>query len=204
MLDFLIRSSLRHRLLVLSLAGVMLWLGATKLVQRPVDIFPDLNQPTVTVLAEAHGLAPEEVETLVTLPLESALGGIQGLLRLRSTSGDGIAIVRLEFDWDTDIYLNRQIVQERLQLARADLPADVIPEMAPISSITGEILNLGLNSPDGSLSSMELQTLAEWVVRRQLLSVPGVATACITTPAKSTHLRGFRPRRKYPKPSPDE
>jgi CzcA family heavy metal efflux pump len=179
MLDFLIRSSLRHRLLVLSLAGVMLWLGATKLVQRPVDIFPDLNQPTVTVLAEAHGLAPEEVETLVTLPLESALGGIQGLLRLRSTSGDGIAIVRLEFDWDTDIYLNRQIVQERLQLARADLPADVIPEMAPISSITGEILNLGLNSPDGSLSSMELQTLAEWVVRRQLLSVPGVAQVVI-------------------------
>ncbi len=179
MLDYLIRSSLRHRLLVLTLAGVMLWLGAMKLVQRPVDIFPDLNQPTVTVLAEAHGLAPEEVETLVTLPLESALGGIQGLLRMRSTSGDGIAIVRLEFDWHTDIYLNRQIVQERLQLVRTDLPAEVNPEMAPISSITGEILNLGLNSPDGSLSSMELQTLAEWVVRRQLLSVPGVAQVVI-------------------------
>jgi len=179
MLDFLIRSSLRHRLLVLSLAGVLFWLGAVQLVQRPVDIFPDLNQPTVTVLAEAHGLAPEEVETLVTLPLESALGGIQGLIRLRSTSGDGIAIVRLEFEWDTDIYLNRQIVQERLQLARADLPAEVIPEMAPISSITGEILNIGLSSPDNSLSAMELQTLAEWVVRRQLLSVPGVAQVVI-------------------------
>ncbi len=179
MLDALIRFSLNNRLLVLVAAGVLVVLGAGQLSRLPVDIFPDLNQPIVTVLAEAHGLAPEEVETLVTLPLESALGGMPGIEQVRSTSGDGLAIVRVEFAWDMDLYLARQLVQERLQLARTDLPAGVVPEMAPIASITGEILNVGLTSPDGSLSAMELQTLAEWSVRRQLLSVPGVGQVVI-------------------------
>ncbi|MBD3237850.1 MAG: CusA/CzcA family heavy metal efflux RND transporter [Candidatus Eisenbacteria bacterium] len=179
MLDGLIRFSLNNRLLVLVTAAVLLAVGAAQLGRLPVDIFPDLNQPVVTVLAEAHGLAPEEVETLVTLPLESALGGMPGVSRIRSTSGDGLAIVRVDFDWDTDLYLDRQLVQERLQLAQSDLPAGVVPEMAPIASITGEILDIGLTSPDGSLSPMELHTLAEWSIRRQLLSVPGVAQVVI-------------------------
>lgn len=179
MLDQLIRISLRYRMPVLVLAAVLLGAGGLELVRRPVDIFPDLNQPTVAVMAEAHGLAPEEVETLVTLPLESALGGLPGVTRIRSTSGDGHTIVRVDFEWDTDLFRDRQLVQERLQLASADLPAGVVPEMAPISSITGEIIDLGLVSPDSSVSSMELQTLAEWVVRRQLLSVNGVAQVVI-------------------------
>ncbi len=179
MLDRLIHASLNNRLLVLILAGALLVVGSMQLAHRPVDIFPDLNQPMVTVIADAHGLAPEEMETLVTLPLESALGGLPFVSRIISTSGDGLSLLRVDFDWGTDIYRNRQMVQERLQLAREDLPTGVIPEMAPISSITGEIQNLGLSSPDGSVSAMELNTLADWVVRRQLMSVPGVAQVVI-------------------------
>jgi len=179
MLDFLIRFSLNNRMLILALAGLLLVLGAFELSRLPVDIFPDLNQPNITVLAEAHGLAPEEVETLVTLPLESALGGMPGVESIRSTSGDGLALVRVAFAWDTDLYLDRQLVQERLQLARSDLPAGVVPEMAPIASITGEIIDIGLVSTNPDVSSLDLETLAEWTIRRQLLSVPGVAQVVI-------------------------
>ena len=179
MLDKLIRASLEHRLLVVVAAGVLLVMGAVELARRPVDIFPDLNQPVVTVLAEAPGLAPDEVETLVTLPLESALAGAAGVERIRSTSGEGLAIVRADFGWGTDLMRDRQLVQERLQLAREDLPAGVVPEMAPISSITGEVLDLSLVSPDGSRDPMELRSLAEWVVRRRLMSVSGVSQVVI-------------------------
>ncbi|MFH1465831.1 MAG: efflux RND transporter permease subunit [Pseudomonadota bacterium] len=179
MLDSLIRGSLKHRLAVLLLATALLVAGLMGLAQRPVDIFPDLSQPIVTVMAEAHGLAPEEVEALVTLPLEAALGGVPGVESVRSESNDGLCILRAQFAWDTDVYRDRQLVQERLQLAAADLPTGVLPEMAPISSITGEILDIALESPDGSVSPMELRTLADWVVRRRLLSVPGVAQVVV-------------------------
>ncbi len=179
MLDTLIRGSLTHRMLVLGLAVALLIMGTLAMLRRPVDIFPDLNQPVVTVMAEAHDLAPEEVETLVTLPLEAALGGVPGVEKMRSTSADGLAMVRVEFGWDTDIYRNRQLVQERLQLVSRDLPPDVVPEMAPIASITGEIVNLALVSPDGTVKPMELRTTADWVVRRRLLSVPGVAQVVV-------------------------
>ena len=125
MLYRLIHASLNNRLMVLVLACVLLGIGGTQLVRRPVDIFPDLNQPTVTVIADAHGLAPEEMETLVTLPLESSLGGLPGVSRIMSTSGDGLTLLRVDFDWGTDIYLNRQMVQERLQLVRDELPQGI-------------------------------------------------------------------------------
>jgi HME family heavy-metal exporter len=179
MLDRLIRVSLDNRLVVLVLAATLLAFGTVELARRPVDIFPDLNQPIVTVLAEAHGYAPEEVETLITRPIESALAGASGVEKIRSNSQEGLAIVRADFGWETDLYRDRQVVQERLQLAMKDLPAGVTPEMAPISSITGEILDLGLESPDGSYSLMQLRTLAEWVVRRRVLSVKGVAQVVV-------------------------
>lgn len=179
MLDFLIRFSLSNRILVLSLAMILFVLGTLQLSRLPVDIFPDLNQPNVTVLADAHGLAPEEIETLVTLPLESALGGMPGVEGIRSISNDGLAIVRVSFAWDTDLYRDRQLVQERLQMARNDLPAGVVPEMAPIGSITGEILDLTLMSTNPEISPMELTTIADWTIRRQLMAVPGVAQVVI-------------------------
>jgi CzcA family heavy metal efflux pump len=179
MLDTLIRGSLTHRTLVLGLATALLIAGTLAMLRRPVDIFPDLNQPVVTVMAEAHDLAPEEVETLVTLHLEAALGGVPGVERMRSTSANGLATIRVEFGWDTDIYRDRQLVQERLQLVMADLPPGVVPEMAPIASITGEIMNVALVSPDDSVDAMELRTTADWVVRRRLLSVPGVAQVVV-------------------------
>lgn len=179
MLDKLISASLRNRALVLGIAAALLVAGGYELIRRPLDIFPDLNQPIVTVLAEAPGLAPEEVETLVAIPLESVLSGVPGLTKVRTSSTDGLAIVRLEFGWDTDLYRDRQLVSERLALADDDLPAGVVPEMAPIGSITGNIVDVGLVAKSDDVTQMELHTLAEWVVRRRLMSVPGVAQVVV-------------------------
>jgi CzcA family heavy metal efflux pump len=175
MLIRLIEFSLRHRLLVGGGALLLLAYGTFAAIRLPVDVFPELDRPTVTIMTEAHGMAPQEVEQLVTWPIETFMNGAPGVNRVRSTSAIGLSIVYVEFGWDMEIYRARQLVQERLQQAAESLPADVHPAMMPISSIMGEILHIGLRSRSENISPMELRSLADWQVRPRLLSVPGVA-----------------------------
>ncbi len=175
MLNQLIRFSLHHRPLILMAALLVLLFGWQTLTQLPVEVLPDMTKPTVTILTEAPGLAPEEVETLVTQPLESAVQGVGGLDRLRSNSDVGLSLVFAEFGWGTDIYRARQLVQERMQSVLNTLPAGTKPGMTPVSSLMGEILLIGLRSSDNQVTPSDLRTLADWTLRRRLQSIAGVA-----------------------------
>ena len=173
MFRFLVTQSLRNRVLVLALSLVLVVFGTFSVFHLPVDVLPDLNRPTVTIMTEAEGLAPPEVELLVSFPIETQMNGVPGVTRVRSVSGVGLSIVYVEFDWGTDIYRNRQLISERLGLVRSQLPANISPHMGPISSIMGQVLMIALTSDQAT--PMELREVADFTIRPRLLSIPGVA-----------------------------
>ncbi len=175
MFSAIIDWSLRQRLLVLAASVLLIVYGALSLRHLPVDVLPDLNKPTVTIMSEAEGMAPEEVEQLVTFPIESAMNGLPGVTRVRSVSGSGLSIVYVEFDWGSDVYLNRQQVAERLSITQGQLPENVTAQIGPITSIMGEIMLLALQGDPKRITPMALRELADWVVRPQLLTITGVA-----------------------------
>ncbi len=174
MFSRLIGLSLEKRIFVLLIAGVMLVGGGIVATRIPVDIFPDLSAPTVTILTDAHGMAPEEIETLVAFPIETAMNGATGVRRVRSSLSMGVAVTWVEFEWGTEIYKARQVVTEKLQSVASVLPEEVDPPMlAPVSSLMGEIMLVGVTSD--TLTELELRSFADNILRRRLLSVPGVS-----------------------------
>ncbi len=179
MLKKLISFSIDHAPLVLVLGAVLLVFAAYRLPQTPVDVFPELNAPTVVVMTESPGLAADEVEQYVTFRIETAFNGIPGVRRVRSSSAIGLSIAYVEFEWGTDIYRARQLVSERLDAVREDLPPDAHAEMTPITSITGEIMLLAVSSPEGTVSDLDLRAYAEFDLRNKLLAIPGIAQVSV-------------------------
>ncbi len=173
MLDKIIRLALENRLIVVAASLLVLVVGTYITMKMPVDVLPDLTAPTVTIITEAHGMATEEVESVVTYPIETAVTGSSGVRRVRSYTVAGLSTVWVEFTWGTDIYKARQVVNEKLQALAGVLPADALPQLAPISSIMGEIMHVALISDRHT--PMELKETADFVVRKRLLAVPGVS-----------------------------
>ncbi|HEB53480.1 MAG TPA: efflux RND transporter permease subunit, partial [bacterium] len=175
MLNQIIAASLRNRVIVLIAALFVGGYGIFKAARTPIDVLPDLNRPIVTIMTEAHGMVPEDVERLVTWPIEQVMNGATGVFRVRSASGLGLSVVYVEFDWGTDIYRDRQIVTEKLQLAVANLPPGIQPILAPISSIMGQIQMVGFQSETGETDILELRRIIDRDIRPRILSLSGIA-----------------------------
>jgi HME family heavy-metal exporter len=175
MFKWLLVNSLANRLLVIIASVVLMFYGAWTLSRTPVDVFPDLNKPTVTVMTEAGGMAAEEVEQLITFPLETTMNGLPGVETVRSVSSAGLSFVYITFDWSTDIFRARQMVSERLTSMEEGIAPGVVPRMGPISSIMGEIMQIAIPVDTGKISQMAVREYADWVLRPRLMAVPGVA-----------------------------
>jgi HME family heavy-metal exporter len=175
MFKWLLEKSLAHRLLVLVTAAVLMAYGAYTLSRMPVDVFPDLNKPTVTVMTAAGGMAAEEVEQLITFPLETSMNGLPGVESVRSTSSAGLSFIYVTFDWSVDIFRARQMVSERLSSMDEGLPAGVEPSMGPVSSVMGEIMMVAIPIATERTTPMAVREYADWVLRPRLLAIPGVA-----------------------------
>ena len=175
MFKWLLDSSLTNRLLVIIASIVLMGYGAFTLSRTPVDVFPDLNKPTVTIMTEAGGMAAEEVEQLITFPLETTMNGLPGVESVRSVSSAGLSFLYVTFDWGTDIYRARQMVSERLSSMEEGIAAGVVPRMGPISSIMGEIMQIAIPVDTAKISPMAVREYADWVLRPRLLAIPGVA-----------------------------
>jgi heavy-metal exporter, HME family len=175
MFKWLLASSLSNRLLVLIASAVVMAYGAWTLAQTPVDVFPDLNKPTVTIMTEAGGMAAEEVEQLITFPLETTMNGLPGVETVRSTSSAGLSFLYVTFGWNTEIFRARQMVSERLSSMEEGLPEGVVPRMGPISSIMGEIMQIAIPVDTAKVSLMDVREYADWTLRPRLMAIPGVA-----------------------------
>ena len=175
MLNLIIKTALNNRLAVVAIAVGLMVYGIVQTQQLPIDVLPDLTRPRVALITECPGLAPEEVETLVTFPLEAAVNGATGVMAVRSTSDIGLSVIYVDFDWGQDVYVARQIVSERIASVMGTLPDGVAPRMGPISSLLGQIVLVGMWSETGETSALDLRTIGDWVVRTQLRRIEGVA-----------------------------
>ena len=175
MLKALIGFSLRYASLIVVAAILISGYAAWQLPRMSVDVFPELNAPTVVIMTEAGGLAADEVEQYVTFPIEAAVNGMTGVRRVRSASAIGLSIIWVDLDWGADLYDARQLVSERMTSVRETLPPDVEPFITPITSIAGEVMLISVSSPDGEATPMDLRSFAEFDLRNKILAVPGVA-----------------------------
>lgn len=175
MFTWLLDFSLKNRMIVILLSVISMVYGAYTLSKMPVDVFPDLNKPTVTIMTEAGGMASEEVEQLITFPLETAMNGLPGVEAIRSVSSAGLSFIYVTFDWSVDIYRARQMVSERLSSMDGVIPDGIVSRMGPISSIMGEIMQIAIPIDEAKISSMQVREYADWVLRPRLMAIPGVA-----------------------------
>ena len=175
MFTWLLDFSLKNRMIVILLSVISMVYGAYTLSKMPVDVFPDLNKPTVTIMTESGGMASEEVEQLITFPLETAMNGLPGVEAIRSVSSAGLSFIYVTFDWSVDIYRARQMVSERLSSMDGAIPDGIVSRMGPISSIMGEIMQIAIPIDESKISSMQVREYADWVLRPRLMAIPGVA-----------------------------